>query len=126
MSFSPTPKSKAVLSRKLAEIKQTQRGSDISEALNAASGLANPGRTSDRNSNRDVQVADALAAKMFVFSDGAVKKIKEFSLGNFGNRVFPGWGCRDSSQRRRYRVCHQQRYRFRGARGLRPRSERRR
>ena len=75
-------KNKSLLKRKLAGIKQTQRSSDMSEALNAASGLANPGRTSDRESSTDIQVADALAAKMFIFSDGGVADVPEFSLGN--------------------------------------------
>ena len=75
-------RNRSLLKRKLAEIQQTQRSSDIGEALVAASGLANPGRTSDRESERDVQVADALAAKLIVFSDGAVKDVPNFSLGN--------------------------------------------
>lgn len=75
-------RNRSLLKRKLAEIKQTQRASDIGEALLAASGLANPGRTSDRESERDVQVADALAARLFIFSDGAVKEVANFSLGN--------------------------------------------
>ena len=75
-------KNKSLLKRKLASIKQTQRGSDMSEALNAASGLANPGRTSDRESEIDIQVADALKAKLFIFSDGGVAEVPDFSLGN--------------------------------------------
>ena len=72
---------KAMLKRKVQLIAQTERGSDMNEALLNASGLANPGRTSDRNSETDVQVADSVPAKMFVFSDGAVKKIPQFTLG---------------------------------------------
>ena len=72
---------KSLLKRKVRAIKQTQRGSDIERALLAASGLANPGRTSDRNSQMDVQVADALEAKMFIFSDGAVKTVPKFFMG---------------------------------------------
>ena len=73
---------KALLKRKVKSIKQTERGSDMNRALVAASGLANPGRTSDRNSQTDVQVAEALAATMYIFSDGAVKEVPKFSLGN--------------------------------------------
>lgn len=73
---------KSLLKRKVKAIKQTQRGSDIERALLAASGLANPGRTSDRNSQTDVQVADALAATMFIFSDGAFKTVPKFFLGS--------------------------------------------
>ncbi|MFK7766965.1 MAG: BatA and WFA domain-containing protein [Mariniblastus sp.] len=72
---------KAILKRKVKSIPQTERGSDMKEALLNASGLANPGRTSDRNSKTDVQVAESVPAKMFIFSDGAVKKIPTFNLG---------------------------------------------
>ena len=74
--------SKAILKTKVRSIKQTQKTSDINEALLAASGLANPGRTSDRNSETDVQVAEALPATMYIFSDGALKKVPNFFLGN--------------------------------------------
>jgi hypothetical protein len=73
---------KSQLKRKVKAIEQTEKGSDINEALLAASGLANPGRTSDRNSAIDVQVAEALDATLFVFSDGQVKNVPTFSLGN--------------------------------------------
>ncbi len=72
----------SLLKNKIRSIRQTQRSSDIIEALNAASGLANPGRTSDRASGRDVQVAESKPATMFIFSDGAVKEVPEFFLGN--------------------------------------------
>ncbi len=74
--------SKGILKQKVKTIKQTQRSSDMNEALLAASGLANPGRTSDRNSETDVQVADAMPATLYIFSDGAVKKVPSFFLGN--------------------------------------------
>jgi len=38
------------LKNRVRSIRQTQRSSDMLEALNAASGLANPGRTGDKNS----------------------------------------------------------------------------
>ncbi len=72
---------KSLLKRKLKEIKQTQRGSDMNEALIAASGLANPGRTSDKTSAIDIQVADAKAAKVYIYSDGAVAQMPGFSFG---------------------------------------------
>jgi len=70
------------LKAKVQSIKQTERGSDMMEALTAASGLANPGRTSDRESNRDVQVAEGKPARMYIFSDGAIREIPDFFLGN--------------------------------------------
>lgn len=75
-------KNKSLLKRKLAAIKQTERSTDMAEALNAASGLANPGRTSDRESEVDIQVADALAAKLLIYSDGGIAEVPGFSLGN--------------------------------------------
>lgn len=75
-------KNRSLLKRKVDAIEQSQQASDIKEALLAASGLANPGRISDRDSGVDVQVADALSAKMMVFTDGAVKKIPRFQMGN--------------------------------------------
>ena len=74
--------SKGILKSKVKSIQQTQRSSDMNEALLAASGLANPGRTSDRTSEIDVQVAEALPATIYIFSDGAVKEVPRFSLGN--------------------------------------------
>ena len=47
----------------------------------AASGLANPGRTSDKASQSDVQVADAMPATMYILSDGAVKRSPRFLPG---------------------------------------------
>lgn len=82
-------KNKTLLRKKVAAITQTQRGSDLKEALLAASGLANPGRVSDKESGIDVQVADALAAKMLVFTDGAVKKIARFQMGNLTTEYRP-------------------------------------
>lgn len=75
-------RNKSLLKRKVSSIKQTQRTTDMTEALTAASGLANPGRTSDKESSVDIQVADALEAKMFIFSDGGVAEVPGFSLGN--------------------------------------------
>jgi hypothetical protein len=69
------------LRRRLARIEPTQRGSDITEALTAAGGRANPGRTSESGTT-DVQVADAMPADVYVFSDGGFRSIPEFSWGN--------------------------------------------
>jgi hypothetical protein len=82
-------KNKSLLKRKVSEIQQTERGSDLNEALLAASGLANPGRTSDRENFIDVQVAEALEATLYLFSDGAVKEVPRFSLGNLSAEYRP-------------------------------------
>jgi hypothetical protein len=80
---------KSLLKQKIKAITQSQRSSDLNEALRAASGLANPGRTSDQASGVDIQVADALSATMLIFSDGAVKKIEDFRLGNLNAEYHP-------------------------------------
>ncbi|MEM9941332.1 MAG: BatA and WFA domain-containing protein, partial [Planctomycetota bacterium] len=82
-------RNKELLKRKVQSIQQTQRASDISEALNAASGLANPGRTSDKQSERDVQVAEALDATLFIFSDGQFKEVPKFIFGNLNAEYRP-------------------------------------
>jgi hypothetical protein len=74
-------KNKSLLKRKLVDIEQTQRRTDLTDALRAASGLANPGRTSNREDKRDVQVAESLAATLFIVSDGGAKEVPDFSLG---------------------------------------------
>ena len=65
----------------LRSIQPTNRTTDLGEALRAAAGLANPGRSSFEDIN-DVQVADALPADLLIFSDGAFPSISEFNLGN--------------------------------------------
>ena len=73
---------KSELIRKLDDIQPTERSSDLNEALAAATGLANPGRSSDKESNLDVQVADALDAVLYIYSDGGVRKVAEFAQGS--------------------------------------------
>ena len=50
IQIQPFTKDKGLLRKKLAAIEPTQRPSDISEALRAAAGLANPGRSGDKAS----------------------------------------------------------------------------
>jgi hypothetical protein len=64
----------------LAAIRPTWHATSLLEALKVASGLANPGRSSqDMN---DVRVASALPAKLFIFSDGKFPPVTGFELGN--------------------------------------------
>ena len=80
---------KSVLKKKIRSIKQTQQSTDLTEALLAASGLANPGRTSDQESEIDIQVADALSATMMIFSDGAFDSVSDFQMGNLSAEYHP-------------------------------------
>ena len=74
--------SRSLLRQKLSRIQPTQRTSDLREALRAAAGLANPGRTSEAGNTQDVQVAEALPATLFLATDGGFAAVPEFSLGN--------------------------------------------
>lgn len=80
-------RNKSLLKKKLESVEQTERGTDLTEALTAASGLANPGRTSTEET--DIQVADSLPAKLLIYSDGGVNEIPDFSLGNLTPEYFP-------------------------------------
>ncbi|MGE0756263.1 MAG: BatA and WFA domain-containing protein, partial [Pirellulaceae bacterium] len=80
---------RSLLRQKVNRIRQTNRRSDLVEALRAAAGLANPGRTSERPSDtpggiavNDIQVADELPATMYIYSDGGVPSVSNFSLGH--------------------------------------------
>ncbi len=75
------------LRRRLAGIEQTQRPSDIAEALRAAAGLANPGRSAE--SSADTPAADPLPAEVYIFSDGRYRTIPDFSWGNLVPRYVP-------------------------------------
>ncbi len=61
-------------------IKQTNRTTNMKEALQVASGLANPGRSATDFS--DVQVAEAMPAELYIYSDGGLDRVEGFSLGN--------------------------------------------
>lgn len=80
---------RSLLKRKVDLIQQTERSSDIAEALTAASGLANPGRTSDRESQIDMQVAEGRDAILKIYSDGGVKEVPRFSFGKLTAEYYP-------------------------------------
>jgi len=68
------------LRRELAAIEPTQRSTSLLEALRVASGLANPGRSAEDDT--DYQVAEAMPADLYIFSDGKFAPVTGFSLGN--------------------------------------------
>lgn len=78
----PFTDNRSELRRKVDEIKQTDRTTSIAEALRVAGGLANPGRSSNPDDVSDVKVAQALPARLLIFSDGKVAGAKDFSVGN--------------------------------------------
>ena len=79
-----------MLRAKVQQIQPTTRNTDISEALQLASGLANPGRSSFKNpGNVDIQVADALPATLYILSDGGFPPVPNFSPGNLDPKYIP-------------------------------------
>ncbi|MCE5269144.1 MAG: BatA and WFA domain-containing protein [Planctomycetaceae bacterium] len=68
------------LHRALDGIRATNRGTSLLDALKLAAGLANPGRSAQDIS--DVQVAEAMPATLYIFSDGRFGPVAGFSLGN--------------------------------------------
>jgi hypothetical protein len=66
----------------------TSRGTDVSEALRAAAGLANPGRSSFDNLS-DIMVADAMPATVYLLSDGAFGDLGDFDLGKLKIEYIP-------------------------------------
>lgn len=68
------------LLHELAGIQVTDRPTSIQEALQIASGLANPSRTGNKQ-DRDRVVAESKPAQLFIFSDGNLPPITDFSLG---------------------------------------------
>jgi hypothetical protein len=72
----------------IATITPTSRTTDLNEALRAASGLANPGRTSQIQDLNDIQVAEAMPAKIYILSDGGFAA-PQMDLGNLTAEYLP-------------------------------------
>ena len=68
---------RARLRAAVKNIRQTNRPTDLSEALRAAVGLAAPGRSAFEAG--DVQVAGAKPATMYIFSDGGFPQVQDFT-----------------------------------------------
>jgi hypothetical protein len=60
-------------------IEPTNRSTSLTQALTLAAGLANPGRAAF--DIRDTQVAEAMPATVYLFSDGRFPEVTGFSLG---------------------------------------------
>lgn len=82
--------SRTKLRRAIDDIRPTAETTSLGEALKVASGLANPGRTSNREQNiEDVPVADPLPATVYLFSDGQFEDVSGFALGNLDVQYRP-------------------------------------
>jgi hypothetical protein len=84
----PFTRDRRLLRRRLDAIQPTQRLSDISEALRAAAGLANPGRSGDTGAG-DTPAADPMPAAVYIFSDGRFRTTPQFSWGNLQPKYMP-------------------------------------
>jgi hypothetical protein len=69
-------------------IEATSHATDVGEALRAAAGLANPGRSSFDDLN-DIMVADAIPATVYLLSDGAFGDLGDFDLGKLKIEYIP-------------------------------------
>ncbi|MFO0012749.1 MAG: VWA domain-containing protein [Planctomycetota bacterium] len=69
-------------------IQTTSHTTDAREALRAAAGLANPGRASFED-NKDVQVADAVPATVYLVTDGAIGDLGEADFGQLKIEYVP-------------------------------------
>jgi hypothetical protein len=78
----PFTNSRRLLRQRVELISQTNRPSDLNEALRAAAGLANPGQSGDPNNPEDAPAAEAMPATLYIFSDGGVGAVPKFKLGN--------------------------------------------
>ena len=71
-----------LLRSRIEQIEQTNRPSDLGEALRAAAGLANPGQTGDPNNPLDIKTAEAQPATLYILTDGGFATVPDFKLGN--------------------------------------------
>src|SRR4051812_12933827 len=78
----PFTDNRRALRQRIELIEQTNRPSDLSEALRAAAGLANPGQSGDPNNPIDIKTAQAQPATLLILSDGGFASVPTFKLGN--------------------------------------------
>lgn len=69
-------------------IEPTSHATDVTEALRAAAGLANPGRSSFDNLT-DILVAEAIPATAYLLSDGAFGDLGELDVGKLNIQYIP-------------------------------------
>jgi len=72
----------------LDSIQPTMHNTDLTEALRAAAGLANPGRSSFEDLT-DIQVADAVPATVYLLSDGGFGDLGDFDIGKLQIQYIP-------------------------------------
>lgn len=72
----------------LDSIQPTMHNTDLTEALRAAAGLANPGRSSFEELT-DIQVADAVPATVYLLSDGGFSDLGDLDIGKLQIEYIP-------------------------------------
>jgi hypothetical protein len=77
-----------LLHRSVDGIRSTAGSTSLLEALKLASGLANPGRSAEKDV-RDTQVAEAMPATLYILSDGKFPIVTGFQLGNLEPKFIP-------------------------------------
>jgi hypothetical protein len=81
-------KEQSKLISSVESIQPTMHGTDVSEALRAAAGLANPGRSSFEGLT-DIMVAEAVPATVYLFSDGGFGDLGDFDIGKLKIEYVP-------------------------------------
>ena len=81
-------KERSKLLSSLDSIQPTMHNTDLTEALRAAAGLANPGRSSFEDLT-DIQVADAVPATVYLLSDGGFGDLGDFDVGKLQIEYIP-------------------------------------
>lgn len=79
---------RSLLEKAVQRIEPTTQLTEVSEAFRVAAGLANPGRLSFED-NVDIQVAEAVPATVYFFSDGAVGELNEAEFGQLKIEYVP-------------------------------------
>ncbi|MFN9346281.1 MAG: vWA domain-containing protein, partial [Planctomycetota bacterium] len=79
---------RSLLEKAVQRIEPTTQMTEVSEAFRVAAGLANPGRLSFED-NVDIQVAEAVPATVYFFSDGAVGELNEAEFGQLKIEYVP-------------------------------------
>ncbi|MEO1496074.1 MAG: BatA and WFA domain-containing protein [Planctomycetota bacterium] len=84
-----------LLKERLATIRPTAEATDLTGALELASGLANPAGLSVQEGAPEVEVVDPEPATLFILSDGKFADVDGFALGNL-EPVYVPLGSRET------------------------------
>lgn len=88
---------RALLREKIEAIQLTNRPTNIDDALQAASGLANPPQTYEEGNPNALMLSEAFAAQLVLITDGGWKAPIDFALGNLRPDYIPIGGERPTA-----------------------------